>query len=146
MAETINVAQSKRVGFLTIPAVVVSLLPILACSLCWPAYAALLSSLGLGFLGNSTYLLPLTGALLAVALGGLGLQIRSAGYGPFAFGVLSGGAILAGKFMMDSTVATHSGVALLAIASAWSLMPRRSAVSDACSTCDAPAEGARQRG
>jgi hypothetical protein len=124
MAETINAPQSRRVGFLTIPAVVVSLLPILACSLCWPAYAALLSSLGLGFLGNSTYLLPLTGVLLVVAVGGLGLQIKSAGYGPFALGVVSGGAILAGKFMVESNLATYSGVVLLAIASAWSLMPR----------------------
>jgi hypothetical protein len=132
MAETINAGQSGKVGFLTIPAVVVSLLPILGCSLCWPAYAAVLSSLGLGFLGNSTYLLPLTGALLAVAVGGLCLQIRSAGYGPLTLGVVSGGAILAGKFTMDSNLATYSGVALLAIASAWSLRPRRSKVSETC--------------
>ena len=146
MAETIDARQSRKVGFLTIPAVVVSLLPILACSLCWPAYAALLSSLGLGFLGNSSYLLPLTGMLLAVAVGGLGMQIKIAGYGPLALGVVSSAAILAGKFTIDSNLTTYAGVAILAVASAWSLRPRRSTVSVACSTCEVRAEGARQRG
>lgn len=144
MAETINAPQSRKVGFLTIPAAVVSLLPILACSLCWPAYAALLSSFGLGFLGNSTYLLPLTGVLLAVAVGGLGLQIKRAGYGPFALGMTSGGAILAGKFTIDSNLTTYAGVALLVIASAWSMAPRRSAASASCSTCAPSGEGSHQ--
>jgi hypothetical protein len=146
MAETNNAPQIRKVGFLTLPAVVVSLLPVLACAVCWPAYAALLSSLGLGFLGSSTYLMPLTAGLLAVAVGGLGLQIKGAGYGPFVLGVVAGGAILAGKFTIDSSLTTYAGVGLLAIASAWSLRPRGSTLSGACSTCDAPAEAARQRG
>jgi mercuric ion transport protein len=145
MAETINAPRSARLGFLTIPAVVVSLLPILGCPLCWSAYAALLSSLGLGFLGNSAYLLPLTGGLLAVAVGGLGLQIKRAGYGPFALGVASAGVILAGKFMMASNLTTYLGVGLPVIASVWSMIPSRAAMSDSCSSCDAPANGARQR-
>jgi hypothetical protein len=86
MPDAINARKPRKLGLLTIPGVAVSLLPILACSLCWPAYAALISSLGLGFLASSTYLLPLTGALLAVAVVGLGLQIKSKGYGPFVMG------------------------------------------------------------
>lgn len=144
MAEKINAQQSRKLGLLTVPGAAVSLLPILACSLCWPAYAALLSSLGLGFLGNSAYLLPLTGALLAVAVAGLGLQIKSAGYGPFAFGLVSGGAILVGKFMIDSNLATYAGVALLVIASVWSVVPKRSTASASCSTCAAADERTRQ--
>ena len=143
MAETNNAPQTRKVGFITLPAVVVSLLPVLACALCWPAYAALLSSLGLGFLGSSTYLMPLTAGLLAVAVGGLCLQIKSAGYGPFVLGVLSGSAIVAGKFMIDSSVMSYVGIGLLVIASAWTLVPGRSAVSNSCSTCEPPAEGAR---
>jgi hypothetical protein len=144
MPEKINVQQSKKLGLLTIPGAGVSLLPILSCSLCWPAYAALLSSLGLGFLGNSAYLLPLTGALLAVAVAGLGLQIKSAGYGPLAFGLVSGGAILVGKFMIDSTLVTYAGVALLLVASMWSVVPRRSTASASCSTSAVADEGTRQ--
>ena len=140
MAETIA-REPKKLGLLTIPGLVVSVLPILACSLCWPAYAALISSLGLGFLGSSAYLLPLTGALLAVAVAGLGVQIKTAGCGPFAFGLVSAGAILVGKFVINSNLTTYAGVALLAIASVWNLVPRRSKV---CSTCAAAGEGTRR--
>ncbi len=144
MAETVNAREPSKLRLLTIPGVVVSLLPILACSLCWPAYAALISSLGLGFLGSSTYLLPLTGALLAVAVVGLGLQIKTAGYGPFVLGLVSVAAILPGKFVMGSNLTTYGGVALLVVASAWSLAPRRSADSASCSTCAPSGEGSHQ--
>lgn len=46
-------------GLLSLPGVTVSLLPKLMCPACWPAYAGLLSSLGLGFLISARYLLPL---------------------------------------------------------------------------------------
>ncbi len=144
MADAINAREPRKLGLLTIPGVAVSLLPILACSLCWPAYAALISSLGLGFLASSTYLLPLTGALLAVAVVGLGLQIRSKGYGPLVMGLVSVATILPGKFLIGSNLMTYGGVALLVIASAWSLVPRRSADFASCSTCAPSSEGSRQ--
>src|SRR5437879_3975515 len=144
MAETINTQEPRKLGLLTIPGVVVSLLPILGCSLCWPAYAALISSLGIGFLGNSTYLFPLTGGLLAVAVVGLGMQIKSKGHRPFVMGLVSLATILPGKFLIGSDLMTYTGVALMAIASAWSLAPRRSADSVSCSTCAPPGEGSHQ--
>lgn len=45
---------------LTGPNIGVSFLPKLACPACWPAYAGLLSSVGLGFLIKTAYLLSLT--------------------------------------------------------------------------------------
>ncbi len=144
MAETINAREPRKLGLLTIPGVVVSLLPILACSLCWPAYAALISSLGLGFLASSTYLLPLTGVLLSVAVVGLGLQIKTAGYRPFVLGLVSVATILPGKFLMGSNVMIYGGVALLVAASVWNLAPRRSADSASCSTCAPSGEGSHQ--
>ena len=45
---------------LLIPGIDVALLPKLACPACWPAYVALLSSIGLGFLLSTAYLFPLT--------------------------------------------------------------------------------------
>ena len=144
MADMLNTQEPRKVGLLTIPGVVVSLLPSLACALCWPAYAALISSLGLGFLASSAYLLPLTGALLAVAVVGLGLQIKSKGYGPFIIGLVSVATILPGKFLIGSNVMTYTGVALLVIASAWCLAPRRSADSASCSTCAPSGEGSHQ--
>ena len=141
MADTLNAQEPRKLGLLTIPGVLVSLLPSLACPLCWPAYAALVSSLGLGFLASSTYLLPLTGVLLALALVGLGLQAKNKGYGPLALGVVSAGTILPGKFLLASSAMTYAGAGLLVIASAWSLLPARPAVSASCSRCATPGEG-----
>src|SRR5260370_22824755 len=116
MADTLKAQEPRKLGLLTIPGVLVSLLPSLACPLCWPAYAALVSSLGLGFLASSTYLLPLTGVLLALALVGLGLQAKNKGYGPLALGLLSAGTILPGKFLLASSAMTYSGASLPVIA------------------------------
>lgn len=65
---------SWKEGVIAGPAVGVSLLPKFVCPLCSPAYAALLSSLGLGFLVSTTYLLPLTFVFLSLAIGALGLS------------------------------------------------------------------------
>jgi hypothetical protein len=129
MADTLNNHVQRKMGLLAIPGVVVSALPILACALCWPAYAALISSLGLGFLASATYLLPLTGALLIVAVVALGFQIKPNGYGPFLLGIVSAATILSGKFMIGSNLVTYSGIVLLVFTSGWSLIPRRSALS-----------------
>jgi hypothetical protein len=131
MAEMITARHPKKLGLLTLPGMVVSLLPTLACPLLWPTYTALLSALGLSFLGSATYLLPLTGALLVVAVVGLGLQSKTAGYGPVLLGLVAVAAILPGKFVMGSNLATYGGGALLAIASAWSLVSKRSAAAAA---------------
>jgi hypothetical protein len=56
-------------GLLALPSVAFSMLPKLACPACWPAYAGLLTSVGLGFLISTVYLLPLTIAFLVLALG-----------------------------------------------------------------------------
>ena len=61
------------------PAVGTALLPKLTCPLCWPAYAALLSALGLEFFDYTPYLLPLTLTFLAVAVGALVIQVARGG-------------------------------------------------------------------
>ncbi len=66
-------------GLLAVPGVGVSLLPKLICPLCWPAYAGLLSTLGLGFLISTAYLFPLTAALLALAVASLAFRASVAG-------------------------------------------------------------------
>jgi hypothetical protein len=72
----------------------VSLLSKVACPLCWPAYAGLLGSVGLGFLLSSTYLLPLTAAFLVIAIAALGYGARErAGYGPLTLGLAASGVI-----------------------------------------------------
>ncbi len=111
---------------LTVPGVGVSLLPKLICPVCWPAYAGIVSSLGLGFLIGTSYLLPVTAGFLAINAGGLGFRARQRrGYGPLWTGLLAAIVVLAGKFQIESAAATYAGIALLIVASVWNIWPRR---------------------
>jgi copper chaperone CopZ len=110
---------------LSVPAIVASVIPSMTCPLCVTAYTALLSTLGLGFLLSSSYLLPLTVAMLAVAVAALGFEASKRGtWGPFVLCLCGSAVILAGKFVLLSGAATYTGVALLLAASIWNLGPR----------------------
>ncbi len=99
------------------PAVGVALMPKLACPLCFPAYAAILSALGLEFVDYTPYLLPLTAIFLVVAVGVLVLQARRTGnYAALLFGVAASLIVLLGKFYFESDWLSTSGVVLLVIA------------------------------
>ncbi len=99
------------------PALGVALLPKLTCPLCFPAYAALLSALGIEFIDYTPYLAPLTVVFLAIALGVLALQARRSGnFTAMLIGVTAAAIVLIGKFHFDSTVLATGGVILLMIA------------------------------
>lgn len=116
-----------------LPGIGVSLLPKLMCPMCWPAYAGVVSALGLGFLISTQYLLPLTVAFLAISAFALGFRAsRRHGYGPFWLGLVAAAAIVTGKFYFDTEFATYSGVGLLVAASIWNSWPRRAAVVPSC--------------
>jgi len=51
---------SLKKTILLLPSILIALIPKLTCPACWPAYSALLSSVGINFLNYSNYLLPLT--------------------------------------------------------------------------------------
>lgn len=111
-----------------LPGIGVSLLPKLACPMCWPAYAGLLSLVGLGFLISTTYLLPVTTAFLLAAIAALGFRAKTRrGYGPMLLGMMAAAAVLFGKFFLESNAAMYSGVALLVAASVWNSWPHRAA-------------------
>ncbi len=121
-------------GLLALPSVGFSMLPKLACPLCWPAYAGLLSSVGLGFLISAVYLLPLTAAFLFLAVAALAFRAnKRRGYGPFVLGVLAGSAVLLGKFAWESKVTMYSALGLLVVASLWNAWPLHEAA--ACPEC-----------
>ncbi len=125
-------------GLLALPSVGVSILPKLACPACWPAYAGLLSSVGLGFLISTVYLLPLTAAFLVLALAALVFRAnKRRGYGPFVVGLVAGSAVLLGKFAWASNLTMYSALALLVMASLWNAWPLRDMPSEAapCSEC-----------
>lgn len=118
-----------------VPGIAFAFLPKLACPLCWPAYAGLLGSLGLGFLLDETYLFPLTASFLVLAVGALAFRARSRrGYGPFALGLAASAVVLAGKFAFNSNAAMYGGIAVLVAASVWNAWPVRSKAAG-CRAC-----------
>jgi hypothetical protein len=113
-------------GLLALPSVGFSMLPKLACPACWPAYAGLLSSVGLGFLISTAYLLPLTAAFLLLAVAALAFRAnKRRGYGPFVLGLVAGSAVLLGKFAWESKLTMYSALGLLLVASLWNAWPLR---------------------
>jgi hypothetical protein len=94
--------------------------------MCWPAYAGIVSALGLGFLISTKYLLPLTITFLGLTTAALGFRAsQRRGYGPLLLGVIAPAAILAGKFYFDLTQTSYAGIGLLIAASIWNGWPRR---------------------
>lgn len=116
-----------------LPSVGVALLPKLACPMCWPAYAGLLSAIGLGFLISTAYLLPITTAFLLVAVAMLGFRASARrGYGPMLLGAGASAAVLSGKFVLEAGAVMYGGLALLVAASIWNNWPSRSASCPEC--------------
>jgi hypothetical protein len=121
-----------------LPAVGAALLPKLTCPACWPAYAALLSALGVGFVDYTPYLLPFTLVFLAVTLAILAWRPRR-GYTPLALGLFAATIMLIGKFFFDSDIATYLGVAVLVGASTWNAWPTQN--KTVCVRCKPVSEG-----
>jgi len=112
------------------------MLPKLACPACWPAYAGLLSSVGLGFLMSTAYLLPLTAAFLFLAVAALVFRAnKRRGYGPFVVGLVAGSAALLGKFAWESKLTMYSALGLLVVASLWNAWPLRDSEAAICPEC-----------
>ena len=117
--------RTWKQNLLATPGIGLSLLPKIACPACWPSYAGLLSSIGLGFLiPNLAYLLPLTVVFLLIAVGTLAILARQRrGYVPFILGMIASGLILLGKFSLTSNPVLYVGLGLLILASVWNSWP-----------------------
>lgn len=103
-----------------------ALLPVLHCPACWPVYGGILTALGLGFLFQATYLLPITSALLLFALFALAYRANTRhGYLPLLLGLISVTAIILGKFLWASNPAVYAGLLLLFVASVWNALPHK---------------------
>ena len=99
-------------------------------------YAGLLSSLGLGFLLDTAYLLPFTAAFLLLALGALAYRAKTRrGYGPFVLGIFAVSIALIGKFAFLSDPLSYVGLAVLVGASLWNAWPRKVATVLSCPRC-----------
>ena len=117
-----------------LPGIGVALMPKLICPLCWPAYAGLLSSVGLGFLINSRNLMIVTALFLIVAVTALAFRARQRhGYGPAVAGLAASILILFGKFYLDSPATMYAALGVLIAASVWNSWPVRLTAS--CPQC-----------
>lgn len=136
-----------RTSLAALPSIGLALLPKLTCPACWPAYAGLLSSLGLGFIDYSPYLLPLTGLFLLITLAGLitAKRRRKVPVQCVVLGIAASILVVLGKFWLNSETVLGVGIALLAGASVWASWPRsrRSNGLAGCPTCSPLADAGR---
>jgi len=110
-----------------LPGVGASLLPKLTCPVCWPAYAGLLTSLGLGFLMSERYLFGVTTVFLTMSVGALAFRhTKRRGLAPAFLGLSGAAGVLVGKFSFDSMSAMYAGLIVLIAASVWNSWPTRS--------------------
>ena len=117
-----------------LPGIGVALMPKLICPLCWPAYAGLLSAVGLGFLINSRNLMIVTALFLIVAMTALAFRARQRrGYGPAIAGLAASIVIVLGKFYLESPAAIYAALGVLIAASVWNSWPVR--VTASCPQC-----------
>ena len=117
-----------------VPGVGVALLPKLTCPMCWPAYAGLLTTLGLGFLMSERYLFRVTAVFLLISVGALAFRYQERrGIAPAVLGLAGAAVVLIGKFQFESIVAMYAGLSVLIAASLWNSWPQRS--TESCPQC-----------
>ena len=87
--------------------------------------------MGLTFLLNAAFLLPLTVGALVVAVGALGFRARRRhGFGPLAVGLAAALFLIVGKFVLGLDAITYGGMGLLIGASLWNAWPKKQAPSE----------------
>ncbi len=97
-----------------------------------------MTSVGLGFLIDTTFLFPLTAVFLAAAVGALAFRAgRRRGYRPFALGLIAAATVLVGKFGFESDAAMAVGLTMLIAASVWNGWPKPK--TGDCPACIDPA-------
>lgn len=124
-------ARPGRISsLLALPGIAFALLPALICPACWPAYAGLLSSLGVTFIAEEKYLFPFTVFFLSLAVAALLWRARKRrAYTPFIIGTIGASLIMLGKFSFDYPWLNYLGIALLIGTSLWNAWPKRVGVA-----------------
>jgi len=119
---------SSKLSLLTaLPGVGAVFLPAVSCPACWPAYAGLLSSLGVSFIDYSPWLIPVITLLVFISLLSLFWQCRNNGdYRSFMLGLVGSVILALGKFQFESDNLVYLGAGVLVIASIWNAWPRGS--------------------
>jgi hypothetical protein len=130
LAAALRRAQPRRrrwIGALgAVPGGIVSLLPAVHCPACLGAYAALLSSLGIGFLLKERVLAPLIALMLLAGIASVTWSGRShRRRGPLALTIPASAAIACGRLVWNVGPLVYGGSIVLAGASVWNLWLKR---------------------
>ncbi len=113
-------------SFAVLPGIGAALLPALTCPACWPAYAGLLSSMGIGFVNYSPWLLGFTAIFLAISLAALAYKgIKQKIWGPFYLGLVGSVLLITGKYVFNINMLLYAGVVLLIAGSVWNAWPNK---------------------
>ncbi|MEW6144147.1 MAG: MerC domain-containing protein [Thermodesulfobacteriota bacterium] len=128
--------RSDRTGFIAgLGAVGAVFLPKFICPACWPVYAGILSTMGLGFLLHGVSLLILSVTLLGLALLVFALRGRKRGsFLPFWIGLVGVSLVLTGKFFWINNFSAYAGAAFLMLAVIVDVRPLRRVQS--CQVCN----------
>ena len=117
-----------------IPTLGIAILPKLTCAACWPAYAGIMSSMGIGFFNYTEYLFPITITALLVSIFALGFRAeKRQGYNPLYLGIAASLATGFGKFYFESNPVTYLGILLLIFSNIWNIWPIKN--KEQCSAC-----------
>ena len=104
-----------QLSYPMLPAVGLAILP--KCPFC---LIALASSVGLGYLARTWWLMPLTSLCFVAAVGSLAMRARRRHtYASLYLGLSALAIILAGKYQFNNMSLTYVGLALLVFASLW---------------------------
>lgn len=127
-----------------LPVIGTAFLPKLICPACWPAYAGILSALGLGFVNYTPFLLPLTISFLVIVLWSLGFRASQRhGYYPLIAGTSASAVLLIGKFIFNADSVMYGGLSLLIGACLWNSWPLKT-TEEACPSCSSQPKGGCQ--
>ena len=107
-----------------VPTVGTLMIPGITCPACWPGYAAILSSLGIGFIPSTKYLFPLAVLCLAINLLLLAWDARKQRrYGPLVLAFAASSGILWGRFYFGWNTFAYGSAVLLVASSVWNAWP-----------------------
>ena len=111
-------SRTKLTGFFAgLGAVSAAFLPKFICPVCWPIYAGLLSSMGLGFLLHGASLIILSVILLGLALFVFALRGKKRrNFLPFWIALVGVLLVLTGKFFWINNFSIYAGSAFLMLA------------------------------
>ena len=107
------------------------MLPAGLCPACLPAYAAVLASVGAGFLLETTYQAPIAAGLFALAIASQSHQARRNGrYAALLLGLTGASMALTGKFILGTPALQYTGLFGFVLSAVWATVDGRRAANN----------------